>query len=270
MNNCISIEESKRIQLDILSSVDSFCSERKIVYSLSCGSLLGAVRHSGFIPWDDDLDICMLRKDYQRFILEYPPIVDGKYKLACYERTHNWHLGYAKVYDSRTRCDDNYAEIVPIGIGIDLFPMDVVPDSEEQWMEFRKELSLKRKRISTKIIKTTHLAFLKKIGLISQKLFLLPYSLSTCVADYIKTATLYDNSNYLRVFECVLGISSQRPFPKSLFNEIVDWNFEDRTFKGFKEAGIYLSATFGDYMTLPPEEKRVPKHSYSQYWIDKV
>jgi len=268
--NRISIEDSKKIQLDILSTIDYFCSVNNIHYSLSCGSLLGAVRHSGFIPWDDDLDICMLREDYQRFISVFPTLVDNKYKLACFERTPKWHLGYAKVYDCRTMCVDNYAHIVPIGIGVDLFPMDVVPDSEEQWLAFRKKLAFKRNRISTKIIKTNHLSLPKKLHIISQKLLLLPFSLSTCVSDYINTASLYNNSNYSRIFECVLGISSKSPFPKSLFNEIIDWKFEDRTFKGYKDASVYLTATFGDYMRLPPEEKRIPKHNYSQYWLDKA
>lgn len=270
MKRIISIEESKKIQLDILSIVNSFCSDNNIVYSLSCGSLLGAVRHSGFIPWDDDLDICMLREDYQRFISLFPALVESKYRLACYERTQNWHLGYAKIYDCRTICYDKYAQIVPIGIGIDLFPMDVVPDSEEQWMAFRKILASKRRRISTKIIKTSHLNLINRFSLLLKKLLLLPYSLSACVLDYIKTATLYDNSKYTRVFECVLGISSRNPFPKSLFNEIIDWKFEDRTFKGFKDASIYLSATFGDFMKLPPEENRYPKHNYTQYWLDNA
>ena len=81
MDNTFSLKEIQKIEFDILSHIDSFCKKKNIRYFLGCGTLLGAVRHKGFIPWDDDVDICMLREDYDRFIKEYKGDYDKRYKL---------------------------------------------------------------------------------------------------------------------------------------------------------------------------------------------
>ncbi len=104
-------DELKRIQLDILRNVHKFCLEHNINYSLAYGTLLGAVRHKGFIPWDDDIDIMMLRNDYDRFIKEYPE--SDEYGLCCFEKDTNYPYSFAKVQDKKTSliefCEYPYA-----------------------------------------------------------------------------------------------------------------------------------------------------------------
>ena len=265
-NNLITPNDSKKILLDILSAIDSFCLENDIKYSLSCGTLLGAVRHSGFIPWDDDIDICMLRKDYDYFINRFPELLDNKYILACFERTPNWHSGFAKIYDCRTICVDEQSNIQQIGISVDLFPMDEVPDDDNEWAVFRNDLASIRTQIATKIFKIRYYGLFHTLNLLVRKLLIISKPLPLLVCDYINSAKSNNQKGFTRVFECVLGITSKHPVPKSLFDDIIDWTFENRTYKGFKQADIYLTNTFGNYMQLPPEKDRVPRHKYIQYW----
>ena len=98
----ITREELKHIQLDILQSVDAFCRANGIRYSLACGTMLGAIRHRGYIPWDDDIDIYLLREDYNRLMAEFPPVYDGRVQLVSLERNPGWDMSFAKAYDNRT------------------------------------------------------------------------------------------------------------------------------------------------------------------------
>ena len=98
----IELEEKKVLQIDILSAVDSFCKKNDIKYSLGYGTLLGAVRHGGYIPWDDDIDIIMLRDDFEKFEKLFPEKLDEKYVFNTLSREKRWHNSFGKVSDSRT------------------------------------------------------------------------------------------------------------------------------------------------------------------------
>lgn len=100
--NIIDEKELKELQLEVLSSIHRFCKAKKIKYSLGCGTMLGCARHGGYIPWDDDIDIYLLRKDYNRLLKEFPEVFEGKYKLLSLERDSKWNRAYAKAYDNRT------------------------------------------------------------------------------------------------------------------------------------------------------------------------
>ena len=92
----IDIDELKKIQLNILEYIDKFCKENNINYWIDCGTLLGAVRHKGYIPWDDDIDIGMLREDYIKFMNSFNNNNDSNYKFHCYELDKNWYYPYGK------------------------------------------------------------------------------------------------------------------------------------------------------------------------------
>jgi lipopolysaccharide cholinephosphotransferase len=144
----------KQYQLGNLLALHRFCTEKKINYSLAYGSLLGAIRHQGIIPWDDDIDVCLLRDEYNRLIQEFPIQLEGKYSLHSLERQKDYVRPYARLCDDTTleTFQDN-VPMPPMGIGIDIFPIDEVPEDEKEWQKFNK----KRRRLVLGGISHQHL-----------------------------------------------------------------------------------------------------------------
>lgn len=121
----IDINELKRIEINILDYVADFCNKNGITYYLDGGTLLGAIRHKGFIPWDDDIDIAMPRKDYDRFV--HMCLDDSRYKILSYETDEKYIYSFAKVVDSYTKLKEwGTAEYEQLGVYIDVFPIDAL------------------------------------------------------------------------------------------------------------------------------------------------
>lgn len=262
----IELEERKQIQMQILDAVDKFCLSHDIRYSLACGSLIGAVRHGGFIPWDDDIDIHMLREDYVKFEKEFPEILDRKYKLMSLHRNANWPNLFAKVYDDRTIVKEKIIKCEPLGINIDIFPVDEVPDEEHTWQEFNKKRwnDLEKTRHYFRAI-TMHRPIWENIAIALLRFRYIGFNPHAFGIEREKYAMQYNGKGFQRVYITSYG-QIGKPFPKKLFNELIDIPFEDRHYKAFKDYDTYLSAIFGDYMTPPPPEKRISFHTYDTYW----
>lgn len=134
----IDVEEAKKLILDMLTYLDQFCRENGIEYFLYFGTLLGAVRHKGFIPWDDDADICMKRKEYEKFVKLFNRS-SSRYKLMTWrDKAH--YVTYAKIVDSETVCIEEY-QTCEIGIFVDLFILDNEGDSLMEAKRFLRLLS---------------------------------------------------------------------------------------------------------------------------------
>jgi len=262
----ISIEEIKAIQLDILSAFDAFCKENDITYSLADGTFLGAVRHNGYIPWDDDIDVFMLREEYQKFVSLFPSEFQGHYKLASLETDSRWTKAFPNMYDNRTLLKED-AKGEDIGINIDIFPLDDVPDFAEEQLTYFKKLKVLSSLYVIKALKwRSERSILKNIFIVVAQtlLFFIPLRK---VAKRLNDYSQIDNGKgYTNVFECCFGISGQKPFPKELFNELSEYDFEGRKFMGLKDYDTFLKHAYGDYMKLPPEDKRVAHHSFSAFW----
>lgn len=266
----IELEERKELQMQILDAIDKFCLQHSIRYSLACGTMLGAVRHGGYIPWDDDIDIYMLREDYNRFEKLFPEVYEGHLELWSLTRTKHWDNIFSKISDNRTVIIEKILTNNGIGINIDIFPIDDVPDNEEDWVSFNKKRRSdceKSRQYNRKISKERPLwqniliPFLKL-----RYLFFNPRKFAeyrNCMVQQ------YNGKGYKRAFETTSGMFVKEPFPKSLFNELIDIPFENRRYKCFKDYDRYLTDTFGDYMTPPPPEKRKSLHTYDTYWKDE-
>ena len=122
MKKNISVEELKMLQLKILDSIDDFCKKNEIQNFLFSGTLIGAVRHKGYIPWDDDVDICMKRKDYDRFFAEFNQQRQDTLKAISTETEKDYYLASGKVIDTATVIEEENNYAMPIGVYVDVFP----------------------------------------------------------------------------------------------------------------------------------------------------
>ncbi len=261
----IGLEELKVLQLDVLQAVHDFCTQNGITYSLACGTALGAVRHKGYIPWDDDIDIYLLRDDYNRLMEIYPN--EGRYRLISMEVDGEWDRPYARAYDSETVLEEKRHDKKIIGIGIDVYPIDTVPEDELEWKQFDKRRRLLQNILSLKLMMFDgDRNFSKNLFLAFSKLVLLPFSRMR-IAKYIdKYIKQFNEKGGNWVFESAQGMIQKNRFRRYIFEDTIPVPFEDRQFMLFENYDEYLKNGYGDYMKLPPKEKQVAHHAFKAYW----
>ncbi|WP_294633407.1 LicD family protein [uncultured Bacteroides sp.] len=261
----IGIEELKKLQLDILINVRDFCDAKGIMYYLAYGTLLGAVRHKGYIPWDDDIDIMMPREDYNRFLKEF----NGYYKdleVLAPELDLNYYAPYANVVDKRTLLVEQSLNHKDIGVKIDIFPIENIPDDEVKYQRICKESeSLNRMRSS----KVACLSFYKGSEWLKLAIKKFLYSLKSFSKIQKRIIDLAKKSNFGddRFVDCIVFITiKNRKFPRTCIQGFELMDFENQKFKIPKDYDKCLKALFGNYMQLPPVEKRVMRHNFKAYW----
>lgn len=263
----INIEELKQIQLQILLAIHDFCEENNIKYSLADGTLLGAIRHQGFIPWDDDIDICMPREEYRRFLKEFPLVYNNNISVISMDRDRQWARPWAKAYDTRTLIQENTGNNKPaIGIGIDVFPLDEVPNGDS-WIKYDKL----RRRIffffRTKALKWRKgRSLYKNMYMVAAKIILKPFSYRFLSEVMDKYAQKHNGKGHDYLFECCSGMILNRPFPKAAFDTVTVKKFEGHAVNVMTGYHVCLQNSYGDYMQLPPIEKRVTHHDFVAYW----
>lgn len=265
--NLIDYDSIKSIELSTLCTIHNFCRENNISYSLGYGTLLGAIRHKGFIPWDDDIDIIMLRKDYDLLLKNFPTIINNV-SLASIERNHKWNRAYAVAYDINTiKIETIDGNVEDIGVGIDIFPIDDVPQNEKDWCKYNRIRKLLLNLYLLKIVKWRKgRGGLKNIFLLFAKTLLSLLSTRKIAQMIDKYAKKKNGIDSQYVFENVEDLSSKQRFSKFWFNDYCDVEFENYKFKAISSYDEFLKASYGDYMTLPPIEKQTTHHSYTAYW----
>lgn len=255
----ISLEEMKQIELDILLKIDSFCKENQLRYAIGYGTLIGAVRHHGFIPWDDDIDIMMPRPDYEKFINSFQ---DSIYKLLCIEHG-DYYRTYAKVYDSRTLITNTNNK--DMGIFVDVIPIDGLPAKEDEARSYLRKMVRIRKWMY-KIM--AYNIYGRKKPVLKSSVFRLIgvlYPIPNIIRLYLSLSKKYDfeNSNYVAGF--AVGPDTWL-LKREFVDKFTDLEFEGKLFKAPLYYDQCLRVLYGDYMQLPPVEERTPKHAYQVYW----
>ena len=255
------INELRGIQLAILDNIHDFCQQEGITYFLSSGTLLGAVRHKGYIPWDDDIDLYMPRASYERFIESYSTTSD-RYRVINPRTEIDYYYTFAKVVDTMTRMVERETPGFEIGVYIDIFPVDYVSENLEE-----REKVFKRKWFLNKIrrCKISHNNPLySKWAYIVYKHW--PRSVKS-INDELDRLIAHNAPSSLVCNMTEAGPGINGCFSASCVSSDIDILFEGKLYKtmaGYKE---YLEKTYGDYMTLPPVEKRV-KHDFEAYWLN--
>ncbi len=270
----LDINQIKKIELDILIAFADFCEENKLKYYLAYGTLLGAVRHKGFIPWDDDIDVLMPRPDYNRFIelTGYNPIKQNL-ETRLYRNCKNPNIyPFAKIIDTNTLVYEKGKSRKNIsGIWIDIFPLDGCPDSsEETRVQFEKYLKIR----NWQDLATTNPFYIDQniIKKMLKFLFFAPAAkLYGCKRickkiDELAQSYSYDKSQLVADF--TWGDSLDAILKKEDLEPVLHLEFEGKLFNAPKSYDQYLTNLYGDYMTLPPEKERIP-HGFIAYKLTK-
>jgi lipopolysaccharide cholinephosphotransferase len=258
----ISLDELRTIQLDLLQKTADFCEENGIRYFLCGGTLIGAIRHKGYIPWDDDIDIAMPRADYDRFVKIFNRS-ENYCQVVNLDTNPKYAYPFAKVYDNRTILNELHYPGDTFGVYIDIFPADGIKKVYQI-----KKIMLLRKFLNTKKANYFHRTISKKIINTIGKLLLLPFSAHTIATWMDNEARKYEFGSLPMAGLMGNPLGMGEMVRKSVFDSDVYQEFEGRKFRvpvGYDE---WLRSIYGDYMQLPPEEHRVSHHTFDAWWKD--
>lgn len=269
----LSLKEIQQTELELLKKFDKICSENNIEYSLAGGSMLGAVRHHGMIPWDDDIDVYLKRPDYEKLMsLKYE---DERYEIKSYRYTKGYYYPFAKMVDKTTCiCEDWRAE-KGMGLFLDIFPIDCfninapaeerekifedITKKSDRWIMFSYLLGHKlshHRQFSPR--------YFAKLAL---RTATLPFRKAIITHADMRLAGCEKGNYYGYLFQHVQKI----PFvPAKAFSSVVYMDFDGikaPVYVGYDEI---LTQQYGDYMTPPPEDKRTSGHWFKVYKNDEV
>lgn len=249
--------------IETMDYFHKFCEEHNLEYFLVGGTLLGAVRHKGFIPWDDDIDVVMPREDYNR-LKELSSSFALPFLYKDYTQDDSYIYPFAKISNNNMIVEEVYYKPFRCGVWIDVFPLDFTFDNVFlQQVHFllmdvlRKLLILKSGAF--KLGKRSFLATnLSK--LLHPCCFLIPRKLLNRIFIILERApyNYFSQNDHLANLYGAWGI--REVAPKKLFEEKILYEFEGYKFWGVKDADFWLKKVYGDYMQLPPKHRRVPIH----------
>lgn len=263
----IETRELKEIQLEILDVVAEFCEKNGINYWIDCGTLLGAIRHKGYIPWDDDIDVGMLRDDYNKFMKLFNKS-NSRYQFVCIENFSDFYLPYGKVCDTRTVLFEPDEQGYKLAVNIDIFVYDNAPDNDyivEKMFDKRDQLR-NRFGIAHSEGKLTGNLFFRTIKYARRYLYRMLFYSNT-IEKMVNNSRLYENKLTERVGN--FAAFARMVCHKRVFDAFVGVEFEGRLYKAPIGYDEWLKAFYGDYMELPPVEKRVTHHSFVAYIKDE-
>lgn len=264
----LSIKEQQEILLNILKQFHDYCEENELRYCLTYGTLIGAIRHKGFIPWDNDADVYMPRPDYEKFfqLVQEKPITDYL-QVASYRTDPKNHYVVIRIYDTRTKVFFNYLREQPeqMGLFVDIFAIDGIgEDYQKDWinrfrLRFYQRLQSvdlygqkERPGLKAKLKYLTHFIFPNHNNIHEYRIEQLAQKY-----DYDSHEKVIDTSEYLR-FDTYLTHED--------FDHPILTDFEQYRFYIPQRYHEFLTDGYGDYMTLPLEEQR-EVHDFDAEWV---
>ena len=277
----IELEELRHLELEILDYVATFCDEHEITYWLDFGTLIGAIRHKGYIPWDDDIDISMMRADYERFMKLFndEQTSESKYEMYCIENDHQYGLLFGKVQNNETiiyehrkiKNEHDTSELMKKkhrGVKIDIFIYDNVPDDKNEAERIFRKRDFYRKitELRRKTRKPKGNLFRIVCSYMLRCLCRIMFSPLPVNYFLVKATKLFSKNESVPV-KCVSCFTSwySAAIDKHVFDSFIDVEFEGRKYKAPIGYDELLRAYYGDYMQLPPVEERKLKHEIIAY-----
>ena len=263
------LRDVQLIELEILLKFDYICKKYNLKYQLMSGTLLGAVRHKGFIPWDDDIDVCMLRKDYDKLLYCCTTEDLGDVFFLQTNKTDPTSvIQFAKLRKNNTVFEpsNETASSSHKGIYIDIFPLDNVKpntsDGDKQYRDFNLYYSIVTSTVISRV--TSSKTLWKKI------LRYVFYGMTRIIPKQFfdnklqKILKRYDGEDTEFVNHLTNGTSGIRPrrflMKRSDFNDMIEIEFEGHKFPAPRSYDDVLRRSYGDYMKLPPIDEQKPHH----------
>jgi lipopolysaccharide cholinephosphotransferase len=255
-------DQVREVQLAILTEIDAACRRDGLRYYLWAGSLLGAVRHGGYIPWDDDVDVAMPREDFKRFCSGFN--VDGL-DVYTMEQHPQYAYPFARVADRGTLIHEGLAMSIPMGINVDVFPLDGWPNSRFHRAAHRARLTLLHKLVSFVKLgpnpdRPARKELLRRV--LQPWLSLIPMRRMAGLVSSIAQKYEFDLSSHVgvTVFRYLEDIE------RTAYGTPVEVTFEERARLGPCDPDGVLRNLYGNYMSLPPEDERTPyRHALAAY-----
>ena len=258
----MSFDELKSIQLDLLQKTADFCDNNGLRYFLCGGTLLGAIRHKGYIPWDDDIDIAMPRPDYDRFMKSFNR-PENYYQVVNLDNNADYAFAFAKVFDNRTILKELHYPGSTFGVFIDVFPADGVKEAAQIY-----KIQRLRKFLNTKKANYYKRTLSKKIINTFGKFLLLPFSAHQIAKKIDNEARKYTFGSLPKAGIIVNPFGPGEMVDKSVFDSDVYREFEGREYRVPIGYDKWLRSIYGDYMQLPPVEQQVTHHTFEAWWKD--
>lgn len=268
MENFDYLPKLHNCQLIIAREIKRICDKHNIRYFIIAGTLLGAVRHGGFIPWDDDMDVGMLREDYEKFLKVAKTELGEEFFLQTPETDKNYGLPFAKILLNGTVLVEATAgSNAKKGIFVDVFPFDVAPENEADRENHNKKTYFYKRLLLAKLNYNVCAKndYVKRAVYFVLKIMSAFYSHDKLVKKLESEITRYNNSKT----EDIVNIGGAYGYKKETIKadwvrDTVEIPFEDMTISAPVDYIKYLETFYGDYMTPPPEDKRYNRHSVTE------
>lgn len=247
-----SLVEHQEVLFELLTEFDRICRAHNIKYTLFAGTALGAIRHKGFIPWDDDVDVAMLREDYNKFLQIAPEEIDSQKYYIQAEYSEHWNMHFSKLRKNNTTCLEKYHpndNLIHQGIYIDIFPCDNASDNSLfRKVQFLASRIVLAKNMSARGYETDSL--LKKIFIVVCKM--LPLKLSQNIAELKK----HQDTKLVHTFFGGTSTYQKGIYPREWFEELMNTPFNGSNLLISKYYDELLKTMYGDYMKIPSEDER--------------
>lgn len=265
----VSKEDKRRIQsleLEIMEEIDRICKKYNIKYTLAYGTLIGAIRHNGFIPWDDDIDIAMLRPEFNKFREVCKTELGDRFFYQSHKTDPEYYYLFDKVRLNNTIFKESFLSKYKIhhGVYIDIFPVDYMAKKtickKLQYSMFR----ILKAGLASKYLMLRAREGKKKYQAAALRVIFFPFSIDFLYRLSEKIATKYLNSGSNTVINFFTPYRLKEIFNESVYKEYDEHIFEGRNFSIIKNYDLFLKQIYGNYMQLPPVEKRDTRHTITE------